>query len=143
MKNHLKLIAYLALRLMWVCPLFTGWIAQNASAQTRSPSFELMEATSPQLQAALAAGTLTSRDLVAMYLSRIEAYDKHGPALNAISVNNTKALEEAAALDVERRAGRTRGPLHGIPIIVKDNYETIGMQTADGSLTLAGRDASG
>jgi amidase len=138
MKNHLKLIAHLALRLMWVCPLFTGWIAQNASAQTRSPSFELMEATSPQLQAALAAGTLTSRDLVAMYLSRIEAYDKHGPALNAISVNNTKALEEAAVLDVERRAGRTRGPLHGIPIIVKDNYETIGMQTADGSVTLAG-----
>jgi amidase len=138
MKNHLKLIAYLALRLMWVCPLFTGWIAQNANAQTRSPSFELMEATSPQLQAALAAGTLTSRDLVAMYLSRIEVYDKNGPALNAISVNNTKALEEAAVLDVERRAGRTRGPLHGIPIIVKDNYETIGMQTADGSLTLAG-----
>jgi Asp-tRNA(Asn)/Glu-tRNA(Gln) amidotransferase A subunit family amidase len=73
-----------------------------------------------------------------MYLSRIEAYDKRGPALNAISVNNTKALEEAAVLDAERRAGGTRGPLHGIPIIVKDNYETIGMQTADGSLTLAG-----
>jgi amidase len=74
-----------------------------------------------------------------MYLARIEAYDKRGPALNAISVNNASALAEATALDAERRAGVTRGLLHGIPVIVKDNYETIGMQTADGSLALAGR----
>ena len=111
---------------------------QGASAETQPRSFELMEATIPQLQAALAAGIVTSRDLVAMYLARIEAYDKHGPALNAISVNNASALAEAAALDAERRTGATRGPLHGIPMIVKDNYETIGMQTADGSLALAG-----
>jgi amidase len=97
-----------------------------------------MEATIPELQAALATGTVTSRDLVSMYLARIEAYDHKGPALNAISVTNQKALAEADALDAERRAGASRGPLHGIPVVVKDNYETTGMQTADGSTALAG-----
>src|SRR5690348_17002798 len=112
-------------------------IVRNADAQSR-PSFEPMEATIPQLQAALSAGIITSRDLVAMYLARIEAYDQKGPMLNAISATNAKALPEAEALDAERRAGTLRGPLHGIPIVVKDNYETVGMQTADGSRALAG-----
>jgi Asp-tRNA(Asn)/Glu-tRNA(Gln) amidotransferase A subunit family amidase len=62
-----------------------------------------------------------------MYLARIEAYDKRGPALNAIGVTDSKALEEADARDAERRSGARRGPLHGIPLILKDNYETIGM----------------
>jgi amidase len=110
---------------------------QYANAQSR-PSFEIMEATVPRLQAALSAGIITSRDLVGMYLSRIESYDQKGPMLNAISAINAKASSEAEALDAERRAGTVRGPLHGIPIVVKDNYETIGMQTADGSLSLAG-----
>jgi Asp-tRNA(Asn)/Glu-tRNA(Gln) amidotransferase A subunit family amidase len=101
-------------------------------------SFELLEATVPQLQAALTAGTVTSRDLVTMYLARIDAYDQTGPALNAISVKNGNALAEADARDTERRAGGPRGPLHGIPIIVKDNYETADLQTADGSRSLAG-----
>jgi amidase len=110
----------------------------NASAQTTSRSFELMEATIPQLQAALVTGTITSRGLVTAYLARIDAYDQHGPALNAISVVNSHALDEAAAMDAERRAGAVRGLLHGIPIIVKDNYETADMQTAAGSVYLAG-----
>jgi amidase len=108
----------------------------QTSAQSRS--FELMEATIPQLQAALAVGTITSKDLVTAYLARIDAYDQRGPALNAISVVNKRSLDEAAAMDAERRAGKTRGLLHGIPIIVKDNYETVGMQTAGGSVTMAG-----
>src|SRR6516162_4398867 len=107
-------------------------------AQMQTRGVELLEATVPQLQAALTAGTVTSHDLVSMYLARIDAYDQRGPALNAISVTNRNALAEAAALDAERRAGSTRGPLHGIPVIVKDNYDTIGMQTADGSKSLAG-----
>jgi amidase len=112
-------------------------IVRYADAQS-GPSFEIMEATIPRLQAALATGIITSRDLVAMYLARIEAYDQKGPLLNAISAINAKAMSEAEALDAERRAGTVRGPLHGIPIVVKDNYETTGMQTADGSLSLAG-----
>ena len=91
--------------------------------QTRQ--VELLEATVPQLQAALTAGTVTSRDLVAMYLARIDAYDQRGPALNAISVTNGNALTEADARDAERRADTPRGPLHGIPMIVKDNYDTV------------------
>jgi amidase len=110
---------------------------QEASAQVR-PSFEIVEATIPKLQAALATGLVTSRDLVTMYFARIAAYDQKGPALNAISVTSPRALAEADTLDAERRAGNLRGPLHGIPIVVKDNYETIGMQTADGSSALAG-----
>jgi amidase len=76
-----------------------------------------MEATIPQLQAALATGTITSKDLVTAYLARIGAYDQHGPALNAISVMNSHALDEAALMDAERRSGMVRGLLHGIPII--------------------------
>ena len=100
--------------------------------------FELLEATVPQLQAALQVGTVTSHDLVAMYLARIDAYDQKGPALNAISVTNRNALAEADARDAERRAGAPHGLLQGIPVIVKDNYDTADMQTAAGSRALAG-----
>jgi amidase len=104
----------------------------------KTPGFEFEEATIPQLQEALAAGTLTSRGLVEAYLARIEAYDKRGPALNALSALGPNARAEADALDAERKAKGPRGPLHGIPVIVKDNYETSDMQTAAGSLSLAG-----
>jgi len=107
-------------------------------AELQTQSFELLEATIPQLQTALTARTVTSRDLVAMYLARIDAYDQKGPALNAISVTNGKALAEAAARDAERLAGAPRGALHGIPVIVKDNYDTADLQTAAGSRSLAG-----
>jgi amidase len=93
----------------------------------------LLEATIPQLQAALTVATLTSRDLVSMYLARIDAYDQRGPTLNAISATNRNALTEADARDAERRAGPPHGALHGIPVIVKDNYDTADLQTAAGS----------
>jgi amidase len=134
--NPLRLLAWPARALALALLLLCSNLLSDARGQTRS--FELMEATIPQLQAALAAGTITSKELVSAYLARIEAYDQRGPTLNAISVVNSKALDEAAAADAERRAEKTRGLLHGIPIIVKDNYETAGMQTADGSLSLAG-----
>jgi len=118
--------------------LFCGGIVEEGRAQVPTRSFELLEATIPELQAALAAGSVTSRDLVTMYLARIDAYDQRGPALNAISTINRSALAEADALDAERRAHTPRGPLHGIPLIVKDNYETANMQTAGGSRSLAG-----
>src|SRR6516164_1714686 len=102
----------------------------EAGAQMHAQSFELLEATIPQLQWALSAGIVTSHDLVAQYLARIEAYDQHGPALNAISVTNGNALAEADARDAEHRTGVRPGPLNGIPIIVKDNYDTRDLQTA-------------
>jgi len=101
-------------------------------------SFDLLEASVAQIGAALDTGAVSSRELVTAYLARIATYDQQGPALNAISVVNPNAAAEAESLDRERRAGTARGPLHGIPVIVKDNYETVGMQTAAGSATLAG-----
>ena len=93
----------------------------------------------------MAAGTITSRQIVEQYLARIDAYDQRGPAINAFISLNPKALDEAAAFDAERKAGRTRGPLHGIPVAIKDNYITADLPTTGGSLALqgfaAGRDA--
>ncbi len=104
----------------------------------RRDELELLEATIPALQAALASGVVSSRDLVALYLARIEAYDQQGPALNAISWFNRNALAQADALDAERQAAGPRGPLHGIPVLVKDNYDTADMQTAGGSILMKG-----
>jgi len=112
--------------------------ASKGKAEMQTRALELVEATIPQLQAALQAGTVTSHDLVSMYLARIDAYDQKGPALNAVSVTNRNALSEADARDGERRAGAQRGLLHGIPVIVKDNYDTADLQTAAGSRALAG-----
>ncbi len=90
------------------------------------------------LQTALTEGRVSSVLLVDAYLKRIEAYDRNGPMLNALIRLNPNARAEAAALDAERRAGRVRGPLHGIPIILKDNYETKDLATAASSVALAG-----
>jgi amidase len=128
----------IAVRLCAFVVLLVLVAVQNAMAQPSPASFELMEATIPQLQAAQSDGIITSQQLVTAYLARIDAYDQRGPALNAISVVNDKALDEAATTDGERRSGALRGLLHGIPIIVKDNYETAGLQTAAGSSALVG-----
>ena len=84
------------------------------------------------------AGRLTCHALVQQYLARIDAYDKKGPAINAIVVVNPAALQEADELDRRYKASGPVGPLHCIPLIVKDNFETIGLQSADGSLSLKG-----
>ncbi|MBI4471055.1 MAG: CHRD domain-containing protein [Acidobacteria bacterium] len=97
-----------------------------------------MEATIPQLQAAMTEGRTTSKALVQAYLARIEAYDQRGPRLNSIIYVNPNALKDAERLDAERARGRVRGPLHGIPIIVKDNYDTADMPTTASSIALAG-----
>src|SRR5918999_4084439 len=87
------------------------------------------------MQAAMAKGQLTSRDLVEQYLVRIALYEDR---LNAALYVNPRALEEAEALDRERAQGKVRGPLHGIPVALKDNIHTTNMPTTGGALAFAG-----
>ena len=96
-----------------------------------------MERSIEELQRAMQSRQVTSRQLVDVYLARIGEYDQQGPALNAIKAVNPHAREAADALDVERASRGARGPLHGIPVLVKDNYETIEMPTTAGSIALA------
>ena len=110
--------------------------AVPAPAPVRS-SFEVTEASISDLQKAMTDGRVTSAQLVDAYLARIRAYDHSGPALNTIIRLNPKARADAAALDAERKAGKVRGPLHGVPIVLKDNYDTKDMITTAGSLALA------
>ncbi len=98
----------------------------------------LYTATIADLNAGFKAGTLTSEKLTQAYLARIAAYDKKGPTINTVITLNSKALEQAKALDAERKAGKIRGPLHGIPVILKDNFDTFDMPTTAGSQLLAG-----
>jgi Asp-tRNA(Asn)/Glu-tRNA(Gln) amidotransferase A subunit family amidase len=99
--------------------------------------FEVHEQSILDLQAAQTAGRATSRALVESYLARIQAYDQAGPRLNAIVLINPRAREEADAMDRERADKKVRGPLHGIPVLIKDNYDTADMPTSGGSLGLA------
>ena len=101
-------------------------------------SFDVTEKSIPELQNAMRSGEVTSRQLVEAYLARIRKYDQDGPRINAFIALNSSALETAAALDAERRAKGPRGMLHGIPIVVKDNYVTEDMPTTGGSKALAG-----
>lgn len=116
--------------------LITATTTSAAVAQSAKP-LEVTEATITQLQAAMAEGRATSVSITRAYLARIAAYDQSGPRLNAIIRLNPRALAEAAALDAERKAGKVRGPMHGIPFILKDNYDTGDMPTTAGSLAMA------
>jgi amidase len=101
--------------------------------------FELDEVTIPQLQDGMKSGKYTAQSLVEKYLARIDEIDKRGPAVNAIIELNPDALSIAKALDQERNAKRARGPLHGIPVLIKDNIDTADrMMTTAGSLALVG-----
>jgi amidase len=110
---------------------------QAGGTATSSGVFDPMERSIEDLQRAMQSRQVTSRQLVDFYLARIREYDQQGPALNAIKAVNPLAREAAAALDVERAGRGARGPLHGIPVLVKDNYETIEMPTTAGSIALA------
>lgn len=98
---------------------------------------QLETATIKELGEALGSGALTSETLLKLYLARIAAYDKKGPNLNSIIVLNPKAMEIARRLDEERKAKGPRGPLHGIPVVVKDTFDTFDMPTTGGFIGLA------
>jgi amidase len=108
-----------------------------------SGRFELDELTVGQLQDAMTSGRYTSRRLVELYAARIEQIDRSGPTLRSVLEMNPDALSIAAALDAEREAGKVRGPLHGIPVLIKDNIDTADrMMTTAGSLALEGGPAT-
>jgi amidase len=104
----------------------------------KSDTFDVVEASVAQLQQAMTAGTLSAKKLTELYLARIKAIDKSGPKLNAIIELNPDALSIAEALDLERAKKGSRGPLHGVPVLLKDNIATADkMSTSAGSIALA------
>lgn len=98
---------------------------------------DLTTAGMQELQAALTDGSMTSVELTKGYLARIQALNSQGPALNAVRSLNPRALVQARKLDAERRRGHVRGPLHGLPVLIKDNTDVEGMPTTAGSVALA------
>ena len=108
-------------------------VAQTPVPSAKSTSFHLLEATIDDVQAALQSGRTTCRELVEHYISRISAYDKSGPGLNAVQVISPRALQEADRLDAAFKASGPAGTLHCIPVLVKDQFETTDMPTTYGS----------
>jgi amidase len=118
----------------------TGESAMAAPAKTTtSASIDVSDASVASLQAAMQSGKTSSQALVRAYLARIKALDKGGPRINSVIEVNPDALMIAQTLDAERKAGKVRGPMHGIPVLIKDNIATCDkMQTTAGSLALVG-----
>ena len=139
MPYHLRMPAcFRVLRGAWVLAAVSAAVLIGAQAPAPAP-FDLEEATVATLQQRMQSGQETSRSLVDKYLARIEAVDRSGPALHSVIELNPDARTIADRLDGERKSGRTRGPLHGIPVLLKDNIATADrMMTTAGSLALAG-----
>ena len=125
-----------------IAVLLTGMLPGLLAARQSPPDlpavdagFDPLEASIAELQVAMGTGSITSRDLVEYYFARIAEFD---PALRSIATLNPGALARADALDLERAETGARGPLHGIPLLLKDNFETRGMPTTAGSILLQG-----
>ena len=110
----------------------------NFPSAALAATFSLQEATVADINAAFDAEALTSEQLTQLYLNRIDAYDQQGPSINSMITIKPNALQTAAALDKERQLTGPRSPLHGIPVILKDNYDTFDLPTTAGSVVLEG-----
>src|SRR5262245_47109548 len=118
---------------------FVLLLATALQPPTPPAAFPLEEATAAQLQDWMTSGRYTARQIASLYLERIEQIDRSGPALHAVIEVNPDALAIADALDAERKEKGPRGPLHGIPVVIKDNIDTADkMLTTAGSLALEG-----
>ena len=130
-------VARVSRALVLVVGATVAWSCQSSAPNSTVPAFDVLEKTIVELAAALESGDVTSRELVTQYLARIDAYDTQGPTLNAMISVNPNALAEADTLDAELTARGPRGLLHGVPVVVKDNYDTADMPTTAGVIALA------
>ena len=125
-------------RALGMTALLAAFLCLSCEPPRTDAPYDVTEKSIPELQADMREGRVTSAGLVALYLDRIRAYDRAGPALNTIIRLNPRARARADSLDAERSAGTVRGPLHGIPVLMKDNYDLAWMPTTGSSLALAG-----
>jgi amidase len=127
------------MRYGWLPPFvisIASLIGLSAGLSAAENTFRLEETTIAEIRKAVAAGALSSEKLVELYLARIAAYDRAGPRLNSIIYINPNAKAEAAALDKERADKGPRGPLHGVPVLLKDNIDVANMATTNGSAVM-------
>lgn len=120
------------------CRIFGAIVLMSISVNSAAETFELTTATIDDINHAFDAGALNAEQLVELSLARIAAYDEAGPELNAVLYLNPDAIDQARALDAERQAKGRRSPLHGIPVVLKDNFDTADMPTTAGSFMLKG-----
>ena len=125
-------------KLVWAGMLIVSVSLWPIRAMSQAQTFHLQETTIDAVHNAYKAGQLSAHQLVELYLKRIDAYDKKGPAINSVITINPKALEEADRLDAEFKRSGLTGPLHGIPVIVKDQFDVKGMPTTLGSILFEG-----
>jgi amidase len=122
----------------WLLPLVAVMVAVTLAPARAARTVDFDALTIADIGRAFDSGALTSEKLVQLCLARIQAYDRQGPSLRAVLTLNPKALDTARALDAERKAKGPRSPLHGIPIVLKDNYNTSDLATTGGSVLLEG-----
>ena len=138
MSTRRYFLAILINALLAACTREAAPPAAQAPRDGFPPLIDVVELSAVDASQRMTAGTLTSRALTQGYLDRIRQIDDAGPTLNAVIEISPTAIADAAALDAERKAGKVRGPLHGIPILIKDNIDSVGMVNSAGSLALAG-----